>query len=524
VSRAVSFAVFAVLLAGSIALSERDFEFLLEPDFNPALILSFEKFLTTWSSADLPVPGPHVYLDGQYFIYGAAVALLRSLVSLPSDISYTLAAAFGVDAIAYAIGCWFFWRTVLAVTDRMWLAVLATVALFLSPPMLAISLIRVDYLIFGPLLAVIYYSVLFALGKARLRQAIWLGLSIGLLAGFKITGIMYAAIPACALFAHWKIGKNELRYVGISALCAAVLLAVFFVRYFERLPLTDIPTTLISAVAQLSEWARYAPGAWYYYFTDLFYGHGSIFVVGYLAAWAMTSAAAILWRRPFDIFVALNLFWLGAFSLVAMKYQRGGYHLLPFYILAMVAVSCWGPTLRFAVATLLAITIIPSSVAYVGLVREQGDKLVGIDKTKREPLRWVSEHALPDTTVCIMRHSDWTVPPIDRLGMLWTYSPFDFPYLYPEQLAHYAPPNIADLSRQCPVIIFSDFHYDLHLGGIRRASPRQADAWVSFFVELKKRYPPTVFATDKVVGGVSRVEIYDLRPGGRTEPENDGRR
>jgi hypothetical protein len=73
------------------------------------------------------------------------------------------------------------------------------------------------------------------------------------------------------------------------------------------------------------------------------------------------------------------------------------------------------------------------------------------------------------------------------------------------------------------VIIFSDYHYELHLNGIRRASPQQADAWESFFAELKKRYPPVVFATDKLVSGVSRIEIYDLRPDGGRKPQ-DGER
>jgi hypothetical protein len=104
VSRAASVLVFVILLVGSVTLSERDFEFLLEPDFNSNMILAFETLLKTGSWSAVPVPEPHVYLDGQYFIYGAAVALLRSPVSLPSNLAYSLAAAFTVNAIAYAVG------------------------------------------------------------------------------------------------------------------------------------------------------------------------------------------------------------------------------------------------------------------------------------------------------------------------------------------------------------------------------------------------------------------------------------
>lgn len=120
-SRAVSFLVFVVLLAGSVALSQRDFEFLLEPDFNPSLILAFENLLKTWSWAAVPIPGPHVYLDAQDFIYGAAVLGLRQVVQLPSDLRYCIVAATALNALSYATGCWLFWRLVLTVTEKMWL-------------------------------------------------------------------------------------------------------------------------------------------------------------------------------------------------------------------------------------------------------------------------------------------------------------------------------------------------------------------------------------------------------------------
>jgi hypothetical protein len=73
-------------------------------------------------------------------------------------------------------------------------------------------------------------------------------------------------------------------------------------------------------------------------------------------------------------------------------------------------------------------------------------------------------------------------------------------------------PDINTMPQQCPVIVFSDFHQDFYDAAIERASPARFAQWKTLYAQIKERYPPIVFTADKPVGGVSRIEIYDLRP------------
>jgi hypothetical protein len=158
----------------------------------------------------------------------------------------------------------------------------------------------------------------------------------------KINGAIYAAIPVCGLVARWRVGRPESTFIGVALACFGAVVAVSFTRYFAYLPIAEIPSTLVAGAKSFGEWGKLYPNVWHYYFVELFISHGRVFVAGYLAAWAMTTVAAIVWRRPFDLFVALNLLWMGIYGVWApLKYDRGGYHLLPFYILALVAVAEW---------------------------------------------------------------------------------------------------------------------------------------------------------------------------------------
>src|SRR5438046_3142360 len=93
--------LFLVLLLLAFPLRQRDLEFMIEPDFNWQMIEAFRKFFSTFDFRILTKPGPYVYLDGQFMIYGAFDWLLRLAservsahrLYFSNDLSYALGAA-----------------------------------------------------------------------------------------------------------------------------------------------------------------------------------------------------------------------------------------------------------------------------------------------------------------------------------------------------------------------------------------------------------------------------------------------
>jgi hypothetical protein len=75
----VLFCAFFIL---AFRLRQRDLEFMIEPDLNWQLVEAWRSFLVTLDPGRLPVPFPHVYLDGQFIIDALVDAGLRRLVGL----------------------------------------------------------------------------------------------------------------------------------------------------------------------------------------------------------------------------------------------------------------------------------------------------------------------------------------------------------------------------------------------------------------------------------------------------------
>lgn len=508
-----SFILFALFLAGTLALADRDLDFVLEPDFWPAMIRAWSNFLSGGGTAELPLPGPHVYLDGQFIIYGAVEALLRRTVSLSST-GYAMAAAMSVNALSYAVGCTVFARTVALVTQRAWLGVLSAAVLFLSPPMLDISLLRPDFLIFGPLLVVVHCSLCFACGWDRTRHAVALGAALALVATVKINGVMFAAIPVFALVARRRVGRAELQFSALALAVFAPLCAVALFRHLWYLSVFDLWRLLVASAGSVSDWTKLYPANWHYYLADLFLGHGWVFVIGYLAATCTIIGMSV--AGPLYHFLALCLVGFIAFGIMAIPYPRGGYHLLPLYILTLAAayrpLRQGHPAAAWGLAAVLASSLLMSAPHYWGRAAEIAGRAARVDAVKRQPREWLRENADAGTKVCILRHSDWTAPVVEDIGLVKTYGPLDIPYLVTEETAAYPVPDLSGLPQQCPIIALADFHQSFFAGVLAKASPTRAREWEDFYRRLRERFPPRVFSTEAPVGGVGRIEIYDLRP------------
>src|SRR5687768_9037250 len=117
-SRWVSVAVLALFLMIAVGLCDRDLEFILEPDFDVGPIETWQEYFATRGIAVVAGQGPHVYLDGQRVLYAVATGFGERTSSLsawlavhsPNRASYAFGAAFLLDAVSYALGCWFVYK------------------------------------------------------------------------------------------------------------------------------------------------------------------------------------------------------------------------------------------------------------------------------------------------------------------------------------------------------------------------------------------------------------------------------
>src|SRR5690349_13566993 len=113
ISKWTGLILFGIFFTLALPLRQRDLEFLTEPDFHWIWVKSWMHLFTTWDATVLPVPGPHVYLDGQYIVYGMVDWALHWIVHqiepllafFPNDRSFALGGALLTNIVAYALAC-----------------------------------------------------------------------------------------------------------------------------------------------------------------------------------------------------------------------------------------------------------------------------------------------------------------------------------------------------------------------------------------------------------------------------------
>jgi hypothetical protein len=511
-------------------LRQRDLEFMIDPDFNWQLVEAWRSFLVTLDPGRLPVPYPHVYLDGQFIVYALADVGLRQLAGLapslrvhfPNDLSYALGAALLTNILAYAGACTIFFAATYRLIGRVWLAVPLAVGLFLAPQMLDINIGRVDFLITLPLMIVFYCSCLLALGKEKRRHALALGAALAFIATIKINGIFIGVFPAFAAMTIFRVDRNAIArlavFITVSLAAFVIVYILLMGRYIYYLSLPEIIHHYRASAALLVAWTPVLIGPAFYYTLDLMLEAGWPFVSLYLICALITIFIALWRRRPAFIFLSICFIGLSIAGVFTPKYPRGGYHLLPvsfaMIALAVDALVAWPGRrhLKFAVAmaggAAFAATLVISFAEYQVVVAQRKSEPIYLQLLKRAPRDWLQAHVATGTTVCIQTDSGWTLPPLD--GFKVVNGPLALPYLDSAALARAMPPDLGSLAKQCPLVVTSDFHRTAYRGFMVGASQETADKWDSFFRSLNDRYPPVIFSSPVATYNKS-VFVNDLR-------------
>jgi hypothetical protein len=535
-SKRTGLLLFFVFLVLAFRLRQEDLEFVVEPDFSWTLIEIWKNFFSTFDISLLPQTAPYVYLDGQFIAYGAFDGLLRlassHIVALrsyfPNDLSYALGAALLANILAYAAACTIFYAAMYRLTGYISISVLMAIGLFLAPQMVEINMGRVDFLVTFPLMVIFYCSCVLAIGQERKRHAVVLGLALAFAATIKLNGLFLGVFPAIAALAAFRFTtiKQLVFFAAISFASFLPAYLLLMLRYFYQLTPLGIMQHYKDSVAQVSAWSWLTVGASrLYYNIDLMMGHGTAFIVLYLACAAATLVIAIVHRSRPAIFLALLFAVLSvAAAAASLKYQRGGYHLLPVFFAvvgfgaARLLSSSAHRLVKIAAIAVggfaFASGIFYSSGIYATAVAKRKSEIIGIQLLKREPRDWLRSHVPPGTTICTQTDSSWTLPPLD--GFHVTDGPLAIAYLDPAALATSAPPGLEEVRMKCPIVMTSDSHRNFYrniFNLITKRAPADAAAkWDAFFAALNERYPPTVFRSP-VALRVKVKEIYlnDLR-------------
>jgi hypothetical protein len=525
------FLIFSVVIA---RLSQRDFEFILEPDIPIDVIREWMTFLTTGKTAVFSRPFPYTNLDGQQIVCALATILVQFATSIfpkleaafPNDDSLIQVGVTLVNVVSYAGACVVFYATMFRVTRNIALSAALAVALLLSPQMLAINVIRSDFQISLPLMVVFYCSVVIAQGEERLRHAVLLGVSFGFLATIKISGLLFGLFPVFAMVSRaWPIECGRLMaWARLTLVAAGVFLICYsalMFRYVYHLSFPELLELYPKGAQVFLDWHTLYP--WIprsYYSYELLLGHGIEFIWLYVL-----SAVALCWFAfscgdRVATFIVLSLAAFSVFSATTMKYSRGGYHLLPVLFAAIglaihhVRRSGWRPPIK-ALAVLIPCVALGSSLVrsvqfYQSRVSVAQARTIAIDQIYRAPHRWLLTHVPPLSKICIAKFSEWAFPPLAELNADVHYGPFDFPFVDPKAMAQYQPPTMAALESACDFVILNSIHVAMYHDIIRTQSPTSQDHWETFYTALADKFPPQVFSTADPAGLPAWIKIHDL--------------
>jgi hypothetical protein len=529
--RIVVVTVYLALLVLASQLRDRDFEFVLEPDFWSPMITAWRLYFETWSIGNLPVPSPHPYMDGQYIVYAFGAEILRGITAImpslkaafPNVDSYNLGAANLINVLAFAGAGAILFRTVTSITDSTLMGAAAALLLITAPSIVVmIGFVRCDYLSMLPIVALFCGGLQLARNRETATTSAFIGLALALITTIKITGCFFSLFLIVGVISRWvsrpAIPFIERKHFAIFALCFAVSFAFFMQRYWMYLDLRGIIENFLLSVEMVSKWTNItSPDPFYYYhITLLSMNNGATFILLYVIASVLIFRDALIKRDPVSVYLAISFAVFSVIAMLGFKYSRGGYHLLPIFItiiaVAVMRLRAVHLIVFGGAGALIILVLALQTTAFVGVAHSAVQRSIAVQETRKAARLWLKVNTSKGDPICIAHDSDWAVP----LGDFKTVTgPFNFPYIDKEAMAKFAPPSVAEAEKACRAIVLNDFHQHLFDVLFSSFSPVQALAWHDFYDALRKSHPPHVFSSAEAAYGIKRVEIFDMK----TRPE-----
>lgn len=532
--------VFLACCAMTTFVAPHFFEFSMEPDFQYAQIEQFRRFFHSPHMSYLTKPFPYSYFDG-FAIPAALVAnLLEALSSvsstlrtyLPTDQSCTIAAVVLVSIVSYAGATTLFFATVFEMTHDIVIAVPLTIAFYLAPQMLAINIVRVDYAMMFFVVLSLYVGVRLALDRVGIRSGVALGAGLAVAAAIKNNGPMFGLFPLLAIllrspFQPLATLRRHRRFIASSLAAFVVVFALFMFRYWHYLRFQELLQLYPESLKVFLAWKDIyvadpidADGRWGYYNLFLLRPHGLEFVaLEVISVLALTVVAVIKPSRLVWLFVvSLALFYLA--GVASLKYQRGGYHMLPiiYGAIGLLLFEIMQSRLRggFRIALVAAVMVALTS-SIVRSARFFGDvaaREAAVEQTIEDlwiaPRKWIAANYPAGGIACVEKSSQWALPPRRDLKVTLSEAVLDVPYTVQSRADVFMPPTFDAVEKACEFMMLDNLHLNASITYSHVARTQQA--WRRFYSELAKRYPPVQFTTTRPQsGGLSTISIYRIR-------------
>ncbi|MGE3476292.1 MAG: hypothetical protein AB7H70_10855 [Rhodospirillaceae bacterium] len=525
----------AIGLAATLPFVDLDGALVFDPDLRIDDILVYYAFFSTGSLDVLTPPAPNVYFEGHSFLYGLALHLYRAVTGpfgfQPPLREAAIAAVGIVGALAHIGASVVVFATARRLTQNGAAALLIAAFFGLSPQILDIDLIRIDRLMILPLVVVMHVSVLITRREAAVRDGVVLGVAMAALSATKISGVLFGVMPALAAVLVLMRDKSHawprVRAVTLAAAAAAIpALSLLMIRHL--LHWRTFAAAVAEGYAMQMKWTAVLPSTpLLYYNIDLFAGYGAVFLALVALSVAVLAARAFADRDTTALWLLVCLAMFSAAGMAVFKYDRGGYHLVPLYLYALAVMvraamdvfagripvrRSWGEA--FAALAILAFPLAALSKSYAAQTRDARLRDVSVRETRIASRDWIFANFSPGERICMMTSSQWANPQLAGHGLQVTTAPLDIPYLDGAAMADYAPPHLYQLRAACDGVVLNDLHNTVYLNNFTtRGYPARRAEWDHLLAGLARIYPPKVFEGPAKAFFVSRVEVFDLRPG-----------
>jgi hypothetical protein len=532
VERDVGVFLFLVFVALTALTSQRDFSYVLEPDVPLGWTRSWMAFLSSADLDTLTRPFAYTNLDGQSVPLAIAALIAKALFpGYSNNDSYVLMGAIAVNVLSWAGAGVVFYVTMLRLTGNIIVSAALAMLFVISPQMLAINLARADYQIMLPLMAVIYCSVVIAEGEERTRHAVVLGVSFAFLASIKISGPIFAVFPLLAATTRaWPGDAARYRKWGQLILIAFVvfvpLYAVLMFRFLYHFTWDELISLYPDGANVFFSWRdlyQYTP-RWYYSYQILLQHYGYEFIALYIGCAVLLFVLSLQLKERPALFLVLSLVVFSIVASFTQKYGRGGYHLLPLFLLVIglaamrVTRMNWPEQLRIGIPLVIFLVLGSSALRamdyYRSRITQAELRTIAINDVIRTSDEYLRQQVAPGSTICVWRDSLYATPHLQRLGAQIVSGPFHFPYTDNAAFGRYAPPTLSEVEKQCDVVVTNSMHFNGFAKRMREFSPYNQDRWDDLLKQMAEAHPPKRFEASTQAEGIPAwIDVYAVKTG-----------
>ncbi len=495
-------------------------------------------YLRTWDPASLrPLEAYPPYFDGQFILYAAGSFLVEALRSLgllgtatvPTEQSVVIFAMRHSNALAHVAACIPMFLAARSISGSTLIALLLGFLFTLSPQIIEIDLMRIDRIVLLFLSLVLYFSVRVAGTESGSRANVLMGVSMAGLAATKVTAVAFGLLPAVAV----ALAAIDRRYSAGRLLAFVISFTTGFALLSFRylLNVGSVAADLKAKVVGLAAFDGPIPRTPYLYYNwDLFLPGGYLFLG--LVACSLVAAAVVVVRKrdPATLLVLICTLAYSVLGVLSFKYERGGYHVVPLYVLLIACgarfLVSWarerrpfGTAAHVAALVCVLALLEPAARAwdqYDQAKLNAAHRMESVRVTRLEARDWFVTHVPPGARIAVLLGlaGTWAYPPVFDLGYDLSPRFLDVPYLRTEEIAAFSPPKLDQVEETADIVLVNDLFGSYMMDRFRSwGLGETADKWDEFRRELERRYPVVRFQSGYPNYGISKIEAFIINEG-----------